>query len=282
MHMQLAIGSALQVFEVSTLGQPFENMKTVMAAHRSDTLTQAFQRLYAVRGASAFWQGLIPWAWIEAATKGGVLLLVQNEVSSQTAALGVDSSTSSALGGIGGGICQAYTTMGFCTFMKTVEVTRAKTGPGTQQSSLQVAREILSREGVGGMYKGVNAVALRQATNWGSRFGFSRVVESAIRGKNSDRKLSKLEKLSASVIGGSLACWNQPIEVVRVEMQSMAKAPDRPKNMSIASTARYIYEQNGLRGFYRGVIPRIGLSAYLTTCMVFGGDEVKRMLNNKK
>ena len=29
---------------------------------------------------------------------------------------------------MGGGIAQAYTTMGFCTFMKTVEVTRHKSG----------------------------------------------------------------------------------------------------------------------------------------------------------
>lgn len=31
----------------------------------------------------------------------------------------------------------------------------------------------------------------------------------------------------ASVIAGALACWNQPIEVIRVEMQSWAnKVPD--------------------------------------------------------
>lgn len=29
---------------------------------------------------------------------------------------------------MGGGIAQAYSTMGFCTFMKTVEVTRQKAG----------------------------------------------------------------------------------------------------------------------------------------------------------
>lgn len=29
---------------------------------------------------------------------------------------------------MGGGIAQAYSTMGFCTFMKTVEVTRQKSG----------------------------------------------------------------------------------------------------------------------------------------------------------
>lgn len=70
---------------------------------------------------------------------------------------------------MGGGIFQAYTTMGFCTFMKTVEVTRHK-GGADHQSTIQVAREILKKEGIRGINKGVNAVAVRQCTNWGSRF----------------------------------------------------------------------------------------------------------------
>lgn len=252
-----------------------------MAANRNDTITAACQRIYATRGIPSFWQGLMPWAWIEAVTKGGVLLFSQNEISNMVLSSGVGSSAASAIGGMGGGICQAYTTMGFCTFMKTVEVTRSKGGPGPQTGTLAVAREIFARDGIFGMYRGVNAVALRQATNWGSRFGFSRLVESFFRGKDKDKKLSKPERLMSSAIGGGLACWNQPIEVIRVEMQSMTKAVDRPKSLSIGSTAKYILEKDGLRGFYRGVTPRIGLSVYLTSVMVFGGDEVKAAMNRR-
>jgi hypothetical protein len=63
----------------------------------------------------------------------------------------------------------------------------------------------------------------------------------------------------ASIIGGGLSCWNQPIEVIRVEMQSQVKAAGRPEKMTISSAAKYIYENNGVKGFYRGVVPRIGL-----------------------
>ena len=70
---------------------------------------------------------------------------------------------------MGGGIAQAYTTMGFCTFMKTVEVTRHRAVGGVQQSSMQIAYNIFQKEGILGINKGVNAVALRQMTNWGSR-----------------------------------------------------------------------------------------------------------------
>lgn len=250
----------------------------MMAAHRNDGLMDACRRLYAVRGLSSFWQGLVPWAWIEALTKGGVLLFSQHEIKKLSNAAGCGPLLSSAFGGVGGGICQAYSTMGICCFMKTVEVTRSKTGPGGQKGTLQVAAEILQRDGIRGMYKGVNAVALRQATNWGSRFGLSRLVESAIKGKDKERKLSKPQRILSSIIGGALACWNQPFEVVRVEMQ---RADSVASNNTIGGAVRHIYETSGLRGFYRGVTPRVGLSAYLTTVMVFGGDEVKTYLQRK-
>ena len=77
---------------------------------------------------------------------------------------------SGLLGGMGGGIAQAYTTMGFCTFMKTVEVTRHKS-PDNNVSTLKVAADVFKKEGIVGLNKGVSAVAVRQMTNWGSRFG---------------------------------------------------------------------------------------------------------------
>lgn len=101
------------------------------------------------------------------------------------------------------------------------------------------------------------------------------------RGNDRNRKLTVTEKLLASVIGGALGCWNQPLEVIRVEMQSQAKDPNRPVRMNIWTTAKYIYQQTGWRGFYRGVTPRIGLSVYLTVCMVFGGDQIKERFGTK-
>jgi len=54
--------------------------------------------------------------------------------------------------------------------------------------------------------------------------GFARLAESTIRksqGKSENDKLSALEKIAASSIGGALATWNQPIEVVRVEVSRL-------------------------------------------------------------
>lgn len=91
-------------------------------------------------------------------------------------------------------------------------------------------------------------------------------------------KLSAPEKILASALGGGLTAWNQPIEVVRVEMQSKKEDPNRPKKMTVGNTFRYIYGTSGLKGLYRGVAPRIGLGVWQTVCMVALGDMAKELV----
>jgi hypothetical protein len=223
------------------------------------------------------YQGLIPWAWIEASTKGAVLLFVASEGEYYAKSMGSSDFVAGIVGGMAGGVAQAYATVGFCTCMKTVEITKHKMAaagvkpPTTWQSFMDIYR----REGIRGINKGVNAVAIRQTTNWGSRFGLSRLVEGAIHklsNKDEKERPSAWEKILASGLGGGLSAWNQPIEVIRVEMQSKKDDPNRPKNLTVGKTFKYIYESNGIRGLYRGVAPRIGLGMWQTVCMVGLGD----------
>ncbi|KAI6249146.1 Citrate/oxoglutarate carrier protein [Erysiphe necator] len=276
----LVLGASLNLFEVTSLGQPLEVIKTTMAANRSDNFVAALRRVWARGGVLGFYQGLIPWAWIEASSKGAVLLFVASEAEFYARSFGAGIFTAGITGGVVGGMAQAYATMGFCTCMKTVEITKSKlasTGvkpPGTFSTFMDIYR----KDGIRGINKGVNAVAIRQMTNWGSRFGLSRLAEQGIRkvsGKENGGPLSAWERILASALGGGLSAWNQPIEVIRVEMQSKKEDPNRPKKMTVVNTAQYIYRSNGLQGLYRGVVPRIGLSVWQTVCMVAMGDMAK-------
>ncbi|KAG1301432.1 hypothetical protein G6F64_011807 [Rhizopus arrhizus] len=278
-YKNLLLGAALNMFETSTLGQPFEVMKTQMAANRGQPMLKGLQAIYSRGGILGFYQGLIPWAWIEASTKGAVLLFTASELEYRAVAAGASPFLAGIVGGMGGGIAQAYSTMGFCTFMKTVEVTRQKSA-GTE-STFSIAAKIYKREGIRGMNKGVNAVALRQCTNWASRFGIARFAEDAIVKLRHGEKAqaSGVDKMLASAAAGALSCWNQPLEVIRVEMQSQLKGEGRPEKPTISNISKYIYERNGLIGFYRGVVPRIGLGIWQTLVMVALGDHFRDRLN---
>ncbi|KAH0837100.1 mitochondrial DNA replication protein YHM2 [Fonsecaea monophora] len=276
----LLLGAGLNMFEVTTLGQPLEVVKTTMAAHRTDTFAGAMSRIWGRGGVFGFYQGLIPWAWIEASTKGAVLLFVASEAEYYAKTFGANNFLAGITGGMVGGMAQAYATMGFCTCMKTVEITQHKlAAQGVKPpSTFTTFANIYKKEGIRGINKGVNAVAIRQVTNWGSRFGLSRLAESGIRrftGKENGEKLNAGEKILASGLGGGLSAWNQPIEVIRVEMQSKSNDPNRPKNLTVGKTLNYIYSTNGLKGLYRGVTPRIGLGIWQTICMVALGDIAK-------
>lgn len=129
-------------------------------------------------------------AWIEASTKGAVLLFTASEVETAATGVGINPAAAGLLGGMTGGIVQAYATMGqsihptcmrypiltsyqgFCTCMKTAEITRHKQAASgiKPPSTWAVFADIYRREGIAGINKGVNAVAVRQCTNWGSRW----------------------------------------------------------------------------------------------------------------
>lgn len=126
-------------------------------------------------------------------------------------------------------------------------------------------------------------MAVRQCTNWASRFGITRFAQESIiqarygNGPEASGKATALDKALASVLGGALSCWNQPIEVIRIEMQSQVKAAGRPEKMSIVSASKYIYANNGLKGFFRGITPRVGLGIWQTLCMVALGDHFRAL-----
>lgn len=123
-----------------------------MAANRSDSAAASIAKIHSRGGLAGFYQGLVPWAWVEASTKGAVLLFVAAETEPRFRNTGFSATASAALSGMCGGVAQAYATMGFCTFMKTVEVTRAKS-TASPQSTFAVARDIFAREGIVGMNK---------------------------------------------------------------------------------------------------------------------------------
>ncbi|WAO96776.1 Hypothetical protein NCS54_01446000 [Fusarium falciforme] len=284
-----------------------EVLKTHVGANRNDSLKDAVQKTWARGGVRGFYQGLIPWAWIEASTKGAILILTSTEVECYAKRhLNADSAIAGGLGGVAGGAAQAYLTMGFTTCMKTVEVTRTKnamTGarvPGPMEAFF----DILRTKGIRGVNRGVNAVALRQITGWSSRIGIARLAETNIRsfkGKSAKDKLSFGETVAASTIGGALSCWNQPFEVseclfiprfalpayvrlvqvVRIEMQSLKADPTRPASPTMVNTAKHILATSGPLGFFRGIVPRIGVASWATICMVGLGDIVKEALASR-
>jgi hypothetical protein len=60
-----------------------------------------------------------------------------------------------------------------------------------------------------------------------------------------------------------------------VEMQSLASAENISSKPTMVAAAKRIMATSGTLGFFRGVVPRIGVAAWATICMVGFGDVAK-------
>jgi len=266
-------GALLQMLEAATLGMPFEVWKTRMGRFRTESTVQAFRNVYASGGAPAFWAGTSA-KMVESATKGAVLMVSKERINDAARAAGVSPFLSGIVAGAGGGVCQVVV-MGPCTYLVTATVT----GADQSRSILAIARETFAKAGVRGFYPGGTAIAFRQATNWASRQGFtekSREVIAAAAHGDKQAKLSVSQEAAAGVVGGALACWNHPFEVARIEAQARAAAGQ--PSLSMMAVFRQVVAENGVRGLFQGIIPRLGLGIWQTLFMVSGAKVLRRYL----
>lgn len=147
-------------------------------------------------------------------------------------------------------------------------MTAAVTG-GKSTSAVELARETYAKNGWRGFYPGGSAIAVRQATNWASRQAFTEFVRVRMRlYKYGDEKhkLTKGDEAVCGIIGGTLASWNTPFEVARIEMQARANAGQ--SSLNLVQVLSLVYKEQGVPGLFQGIIPRIGLNIWQTLFMV--------------
>lgn len=116
------------------------------------------------------------------AAKEGLHTLLSEYASpmlSKSIGLDIPPSFVGFLSGAGGGAAQALV-MGPTSLIVTACVA-ASNSESEEVSAFQVAQRIIKEKGVFGLYRGAPAVAMRQATNWASRQGFTEFVRPRIR-----------------------------------------------------------------------------------------------------
>ena len=270
--IDVAIGPLIQMAEAASLGMPFEVWKTRMGRKRDESTLRAFANIYREGGPSAFWRGTQA-KMVESATKGAILMYAKEGINDGLLASGWTPGAAGVAAGAGGGIAQV-SVMAPTTYL----VTGAVNSPG--MSTMERIRTTYARGGIGGFYPGGVAIAFRQATNWASRQGFTEIVRekarTAIYGDAEGAKLTKWEEVGCGIVGGTLASWNHPFEVARIEAQSRGNAGIPTGNM--VSVMRDIVKESGVGGLFRGIVPRIGLGILQTLFMVTGAKMVKETL----
>eukprot|EP00607_Mallomonas_marina_P006934 CAMPEP_0182429196 /NCGR_PEP_ID=MMETSP1167-20130531/25535_1 /TAXON_ID=2988 /ORGANISM="Mallomonas Sp, Strain CCMP3275" /LENGTH=210 /DNA_ID=CAMNT_0024612577 /DNA_START=153 /DNA_END=782 /DNA_ORIENTATION=- len=199
----LITGGILGCLEAASLGMPFEVWKTHMGTYRNETTIEAFKNVYKKNGIIGFWKGLSP-KMVEAFLKGGMLLFSKEAIIKVCLRMGTGESAAGLIGGAGGGMAQV-TILGPCTFL----VTAAVTGDKSVSLSQRIAHTY-STQGVSGFYRGGTALALRQASNWASRQGFTDIIRATLKHRvygDKRARLSVRDEAISGILGGTLSVW---------------------------------------------------------------------------
>jgi len=114
-------------------------------------------------------------------------------------------------------------------------------------------KHILATEGVGGVYQGAFATALKQGSNQGLRFMWFNKYKEIVT-NDGEKPITPLMSLFGGMSAGCFSTLgNNPFDVVKTRMQG-TKA-----NMysGTADCFKKILTQEGAGAFYAGVIPRL-------------------------
>ncbi|PWN29109.1 mitochondrial carrier, partial [Jaminaea rosea] len=144
---------------------------------------------------------------------------------------------------------------------------------------LSVARGMLGTEGVKGLWAGVTAACLREATYGTIRMGgyepFKRLYTSTLHLPESSFAL----KLLAGVSSGTIGCLlSSPTDLMKVRMQAvrdpaMGHAP--PYRSTLRGFVQVYREEGGIKGLWRGVGPNVARAGILTASQVGTYDQTK-------
>ncbi|KAM9491505.1 mitochondrial glycine transporter B isoform 2-T5 [Salvelinus alpinus] len=140
---------------------------------------------------------------------------------------------------------------GVCMLPVTVIKTRFESGRYNYVSILGALKSVCETEGPRALFSGLTATLLRDAPFSGIYVMFYSQAKRSLPPEVSSSPYAPLGNFGCGVMAGVLASVvTQPADVVKTHIQVS------PAHWTTKDAIRYIYTEHGLRGFFRGAVPR--------------------------
>jgi len=124
-----------------------------------------------------------------------------------------------------------------------------------------------------GLYKGVSASLLREATYSTVRMGLYEPFKDALR-SHEEKDLSLGKKIIAGALSGALASsFATPTDLIKVRLQADSKS-----NLRLRDAFFSILKKQGIAGLYRGIVPTTQRAMILTASQLPSYDHTKNAL----
>lgn len=151
------------------------------------------------------------------------------------------------IAGLGAGVCEAI------IIVAPVETVKTKCIE-TNMPFIKGFKHILSTEGIGGVYQGAAATALKQGSNQGLRFMWFNEYKRIIT-NDGEKPMTPLLGLFGGMSAGCFSTLgNNPFDVVKTRMQGT----NASQYASTVDCFKQILSKEGVSALYAGVVPRLG------------------------
>mmetsp|Transcript_91906 Transcript_91906/g.137651 ORF Transcript_91906/g.137651 Transcript_91906/m.137651 type:complete len:291 (+) Transcript_91906:176-1048(+) len=157
------------------------------------------------------------------------------------------SPASNFLAGLGAGVAEAL------AIVAPVETVKTKVIE-LNMPFLTGLKHIVSTQGLGGLYQGAVATALKQGSNQGLRFMWFNEYKQIVTG-DGERPLTPFMGLIGGMSAGCFSTLgNNPFDVVKTRMQGTQAA----KYASTLDCFKQVVSKEGIGALYVGIVPRLG------------------------
>jgi len=175
--------------------------------------------------------------------------------------------------GLGAGVAEAVLVITWMETLKVRLIKDSKRKVPQFRGIYHAASSIIKKEGVSGLYKGLGPTILKQGSNQAIRFSCMESLRMWYTGGDLSRPVPfPVVALFGAVAGGTSVLANTPVDVVKTRMQSGAHS-------SSLQCIRQVAIKEGVRGFYKGCMPRLNrvcLEVGLAFCIF---DTVQELFN---
>ncbi|XP_078179837.1 mitochondrial substrate carrier family protein isoform X2 [Carex rostrata] len=158
-------------------------------------------------------------------------------------------------------------------------------GHANYNGGLDVARKILGAQGIRGFYRGFGLSVMTYSPSsavWWASYGSSqRIIWSLLGHGNESKSLpSSGQIVSVQAAGGIFAgaiasCITTPIDTIKTRLQVMPV--NNQKRLRARQVVKRLIEEDGWKGFYRGLGPRFFSMSAWGTSMIVSYEYLKRL-----
>lgn len=231
---------------------PFDTTKTYCQVQRSGVgPLGAAKEIYKLKGFGGFYFGL-PAVLVQVAGKGAIRWSAYEQFKGGLIAVGAPKASVDFLAGVGAGFTEAFLWTTPTERLKVLRQNDIKSGLNRYSTLLGSVRTVASEHGVTGLYAGIGACGLRQASGVGVRFAVYGRIKSAI---TTDPPQVWQSAVAGGITGCTSTVLNHPLDVAKTRIEAQDGAVK--EYTGTFQCLRSVVRNEGVKALYRGIAPRL-------------------------